>query len=57
MQKKQPAIKDQREIILLSEKKKTEFGTDKVVEKEGGGRLLIKPIKVYVSVCVSFGGS
>lgn len=39
------------------ERKKTMFGSGKVVDKEDGGNVLIKPIKVCVSVCTSFGGS
>ena len=49
---------------MLNEKKKkrketknTMFGTGKVLDKEGGGNVLIKPIKVCISMCISFGGS
>ena len=38
------------------ETKNTMFGTGKVLDKEGGGNVLIKPIKVCISMCISFGG-
>lgn len=62
MQKKQPAIKNKRDCFVKRKKKRKEtkntmFGTGKVLDKEGGGNVLIKPIKVCISMCIPFGGS